>query len=127
MEWLTGLIRALDYIEENLEGEVDLKYAAQLAFCSFYHFTRMLGYISGIPLAEYIRRRRLSIAAVELTRSGIKAVDLAQRFGCDSPTAFNRAFKALHGRTFLGGCSPVISTHQLPVIYQRRCSNEVQN
>lgn len=97
MEWLTGLNRALDYIEENLEGEVDLKHAAQLACCSFYHFTRMFGYVSGVPLAEYIRHRRLSMAAVELTHGSVKVVDLAQRFGYDSPTAFNRAFKALHG------------------------------
>lgn len=97
MDWLTGLNNALDYIEENLDGEIDLRQAAKLACCSFYHFTRMFGYITGVPLAEYVRRRRLSAAALALSGGKVKVMELALRYGYDSPTAFNRAFKALHG------------------------------
>jgi len=87
---------ALAYMEANLDGEISTEKAAQLACCSQYHFQRMFSYIIGVPLSEYIRRRRITKAALDLQR-GDKVIDVALRYGYDSPTAFNRAFQALHG------------------------------
>ncbi|MNZ48814.1 Transposon Tn10 TetD protein [compost metagenome] len=96
MEWLELLNKALDYVEENLDGEIEYERAAQVACCSTYHFQRMFSYIAGVPLSEYIRRRRLTKAAFDL-QSGLKVMEVALRCGYESPTAFNRAFQQMHG------------------------------
>lgn len=98
MEWLDHLNEAVTYIEKQLAGEIDYDRVAQLACCSSYHFQRMFSYIAGVPLGEYIRRRRMSLAAVELQNGG-KVLDTALRYGYESPTAFNRAFQGVHGVT----------------------------
>ena len=97
MEWLRQLSRAIDYIEENLVGEISYDEAAKLACCSTYYFQRMFSYIAGISLSEYIRRRRMSLAAFELQTSNIKVMDIGMKYGYQSPTAFNRAFQSVHG------------------------------
>lgn len=97
MEWTEYLNSAVNYIEENLNGEIDYGLAARTACCSTYHFQRMFGYMAGVPLSEYIRRRRMSLAAVDLQNSQEKIVDIALRYGYSSPTAFNRAFQSVHG------------------------------
>ena len=96
MDWLKRMNDALSYIEENLGGDISIEKAARLACCSQYHFQRMFSYIIGVPLSEYIRRRRLTMAAFDL-QSGDKVIEVAQRYGYDSPTAFNRAFQTIHG------------------------------
>ena len=60
MDWITRLNQALAYIEEHLDGKIELEQAAKLAYCSTYHFQRMFTYLAGIPLSEYIRRRRMT-------------------------------------------------------------------
>ncbi len=97
MNWLSGLNDAIRYIEENLDGEIDLTQAARLASCSAFHFQRMFSYLAGVPLAEYIRRRRMTCAAFELQNTDSRVIDIALRYGYDSPTAFNRAFQSVHG------------------------------
>jgi AraC family transcriptional regulator len=90
---------ALQYIEEHLTETIDFKEVARLAVCSEYHFKRMFSFLAGMTLSEYIRRRRLTLAAVELTHSAIKVIDVAIKYGYDSPDAFTRAFQSLHGLT----------------------------
>lgn len=97
MEWLERLNRAMDYIEEHLEDTISYEEAAHITCCSTFHFQRMFSYIAGVPLSEYIRRRRMTLAAFELQRGGVRVLDLALRMGYDSPTAFNRAFQSVHG------------------------------
>lgn len=99
MDWLTQLNLALRYIEDNLDDEIDLNQIAKLACCSTFHFQRMFSYMAGVPLAEYIRRRRMTQAAFALQNSTVKVIDLSLRYGYDSPTAFNRAFQSVHGVT----------------------------
>ncbi len=89
--------RAMRYIEDNLLGELDTAQAAKTACCSEYHFRRMFSFLAGMPLGEYIRRRRLTVAAVLLKQGGIKVIDLALQLGYDSPDAFTKAFTAMHG------------------------------
>ena len=97
MEWIERLNASLNYIEEHLSEVIEIDDLAQIACCSSYHYQRMFTYIAGIPLSEYMRRRRMSIAAVELQQSEIKIIDLALKYGYNSPTAFNRAFQSVHG------------------------------
>lgn len=97
MEWLNHLNEALEYIESNLEGEIEIDQMARLAHCSGFHFQRMFSYVMDIPLAEYIRRRRMTRAAHDLQNTTDKILDIALRYGYDSPTSFNRAFQSIHG------------------------------
>ncbi len=99
MEPLRQLNQAMNYIEAHLAEEIDFKAVSQLACCSEYHFRRMFSFLSGLTLSEYIRRRRLAQAALELHNSNVRITDLAARYGYDSPDSFSRAFVALHGVT----------------------------
>jgi AraC family transcriptional regulator len=97
MEWLERLNQAVGYIENHLEGDIEYDEAARIACCSTFHFQRMFSYIAGVPLSEYIRRRRMTCAGLALQRGEEKVIDLALRYGYDSPTAFTRAFTGVHG------------------------------
>ena len=99
MDWLIKMNSAIDYIEDNLTGEIDYSIVAQRACCSLYNFQRMFSFITDIPLAEYIRRRRLTQAALELKNTDTKVIDAAVKYGYDSSTSFGRAFAAMHGIT----------------------------
>jgi AraC family transcriptional regulator len=99
MDSIKKMNDALNYIEENLDNEIDFKEVARLAFCSEYHFQRMFSFLAGTSLSEYIRRRRLTLAGFELKNSDIKIIDLAYKYGYDSPNSFTRAFQLMHGVT----------------------------
>ena len=96
MEWIDRLNESLFHIETHLTDEIDYAQLGRIACCSAYHYQRMFAYMAGVPLSEYIRRRRMSLAAVDL-QSGMKVVDAALKYGYNSPTAFNRAFQSVHG------------------------------
>lgn len=96
MDWSVRMNRALDYIEANLDGEIDFACAAKLAFCSSNNFSNMFLMATGIQLNEYIRRRRLTLAGLELQSNDEKIIDIALKYGYSSPTAFNRAFQNQH-------------------------------
>lgn len=97
MEWINRLNQAMDYLEDHLTDEIDMGRAAQLAVCSTYHFQRMFAYVTGVTLSEYLRRRRMTMAASDLTEGNMKIIDVAAKYGYESPTAFNRAFQSIHG------------------------------
>ncbi|WP_105615317.1 AraC family transcriptional regulator [Vallitalea okinawensis] len=99
MDWLQKMNGAIDYIEKHLIDDLDYEEVAKIACCSVYHFQRMFSFIVDIPLSEYVRRRRLTLAALEIQNSPIKIIDLAIKYGYDSPDAFTRAFKQIHGVT----------------------------
>lgn len=97
MEWIDRLNDTINYIEEHLTDEIDYEQLGHIACCSSYHFQRMFAYMAGIPLSEYIRRRRMSLAAVDLQGRDMKILDVAGKYGYSSPTSFNRAFQSVHG------------------------------
>ena len=99
MEWVERLNSAINYMEENMSGDIDMGQVAKIACCGTYHFQRMFTYMAGMPLSEYIRKRKMSLAAVELQSDNKKVLDVSLKYGYDSPTAFNRAFKSVHGIT----------------------------
>ncbi|WP_104181799.1 helix-turn-helix domain-containing protein [Arthrobacter sp. B0490] len=90
--------RAIDLIEADLPARVDVGRLARVALTSEYHFRRMFASLAGIPLGEYIRRRRLTAATGEIV-AGHAVLEVALRYGYGSAEAFTRAFKALHGMT----------------------------
>jgi AraC family transcriptional regulator len=97
MNPLHNFNQALTYIEEHLDGEIDLSQVANRACCSQYHFTRTFTFLAGISLTEYIRRRRMSLAAIQLRNSKARVIDIAVQYGYSSADAFSRAFAAVHG------------------------------
>jgi len=99
MDWLTRMNAAIAYVEENLTGEIDYETMARIACCSSHNFIRMFAFVTDVSLSEYIRRRRLTLAAYELQNDGTKVIDVAMKYGYDSPVSFARAFQQLHGVT----------------------------
>ena len=99
MDYLNRMNEALDYIERNLDGEIDYKKVSSIACCSVSYFQRVFSFITEISLSEYIRRRRMTLAAFELQNSDVKIIDLAIKYGYESPDSFSRAFQNLHGIT----------------------------
>lgn len=97
MEWLAKINSAIDYIENNINVKVDYEQAAQIACCSLSRFQNMFLFLTDITPSEYVRRRKMALAASELLNSEIKISDLSFRYGYESPEAFTRSFKALHG------------------------------
>jgi AraC family transcriptional regulator len=97
MDSLENMNKALAYIEENLDNELDMTEVTTIARCSELHFKKMFFYLSGITLLEYIRRRRLTMAGLELKDQNMKVIDAAVKYGYHSPDSFSRAFYHLHG------------------------------
>ena len=97
MDTLERFNSALAYIEANLDGVIDGKEISKITLYSAYQFQKIFTAMSGIPLSEYIRNRRLDRAAFDLQNTDETVGDIALKYGYDSPTAFNRAFQRLHG------------------------------
>lgn len=99
MDWITGIQRAIDYIEAHLTEQIDFEVAAKEAYSSSFHFQRVFGILCGYTLGDYIRMRRLSLAAEKLLRTNDKIIDIALEYGYDTPESFSRAFTRFHGIT----------------------------
>jgi len=99
MDLLTQLNQAMEYIEQNITDDEALLNVAYVTLYSTYHFQRIFNYIANMPLSEYIRRRKLSLAALDLQSTDNKVIDIAMKYGYDSADGFTRAFRAQHGVT----------------------------
>lgn len=97
MDSLSSMNNALAYIEEHLTEDMDYSKISKIAYCSEYHFKRMFSFLSGISLSEYIRRRRLTLAALDLKDSNLRIIDVAVKYGYSSADSFSRAFHSMHG------------------------------
>jgi AraC family transcriptional regulator len=97
MDSLSNMNKAMAYIEEHLTEDIDYSEIAKVAYCSEYHFKRMFSFLSGVGLSEYIRRRRLTLAAFDLKDKGLRIIDVAVKYGYDSADSFSRAFHSMHG------------------------------
>ncbi|TYQ18154.1 UNVERIFIED_CONTAM: AraC family transcriptional regulator [Acetivibrio alkalicellulosi] len=97
MDWVKQLNEAINYIEDNLSGEISYDAISKIAGCSVYNFQRMFSYIADKPLSEYIRSRRLTMAAFDLLNSTERIIDISLKYGYESQDAFSRAFKNFHG------------------------------
>ena len=97
MDWIIGLQKAIDYIEDNLTETIDYETVAAQSFSSSYHFQRVFSILCGFTVGEYIRNRRLSLAGAELAKSDAKVIDVALKYGYESPDSFAKAFRKFHG------------------------------
>ena len=87
----------IGYLEEYVTDEIDQDKIAQIACCSYYDIGRIFSSIVGISMSDYLRKRRLTLAGVDLKYNDMKVVDVAQKYQYDSPVSFARAFQAFHG------------------------------
>lgn len=89
----------INYIENNLDNTISYEKIAKISFSSMHQFGRIFSYVVGISLSEYIRRRRLTLAGFDLQSSNEKVIDIAVKYGYESPHSFTRAFVEMHGVT----------------------------
>ncbi|MFE1286505.1 GyrI-like domain-containing protein [Streptomyces sp. NPDC058751] len=94
---LERLNQALEHIERRLGQDIDVEELARVAATSEYHLRRMFSALAGMPLSEYIRRRRLTLAGAEVLTGRGTLLEIAVRYGYGSGEAFARAFRAMHG------------------------------
>lgn len=97
MDWITGIQQAIDYVEEHIMEPLDYAEIAKCAYSSSFHFQRVFSILCGFTLGEYIRFRRLSLAGSELLYSDAKIIDIALKYGYETPESFSRAFTRFHG------------------------------
>ncbi|MGI5358410.1 AraC family transcriptional regulator [Streptomyces sp. CA-252508] len=94
---LEGLNQAMEHIERHLDQRIETADLARIAVTSEYHFRRLFSALAGIPLSEYVRRRRLTVAGAEVLDGERTLLEVAVRYGYSSGEAFARAFRAMHG------------------------------
>ena len=97
MDWLQRMTDAINYMEQHVEEPFDIAEVAQIACSSSFHFQRMFHMLTGITVMEYLRKRRLTLAAQELAVKRTKVIDVALKYGYETPESFAKAFKQLHG------------------------------
>lgn len=98
-DWIEGFQASIDYIEQNLTKELDIGKIAKKAALSSFYYQRIFGAMCGMTVGEYIRERRMTLAAQELACSDCKVIDIALKYGYDSPDSFTKAFQRFHGIT----------------------------
>ena len=95
--WIDGIQSAVQYIEDNLTEELDIADISAKAYVSPFYFQKIFSILCGYTVGEYIRNRRLALAAEELSKSDTKVIDVAIKYGYESPDSFTRAFTKFHG------------------------------
>lgn len=99
MNWINGIQNALDYIENHITDKPDYSEIAEQAYCSVFYFQRIFNALCGMTIGEYIRNRRLTLAGSELSSLKSRVIDVALKYGYESPESFTRAFTKFHGIT----------------------------
>lgn len=97
LNWYEQINEAFDYIEDHLDSNIDIDKVANIMCQSTVSFQRTFSIFMNISIYEYIRRRRMTLAAIELQTNSIKVIDVALKYGYESPESFTRAFKVIHG------------------------------
>ena len=99
MNWSESIKAAIDYIEDNLTNDITINDISKKCYISPYYFQKGFAMLCGYSVSEYIRNRRLSLAGLELLNTDNKIIDIALKYGYDSPDSFTKAFKRFHGTT----------------------------
>ena len=94
---ISALNRLVDLVEKHLTEEFDVNGLARALGTTEYHLRRMFSSLAGMPLSEYVRRRRMTVAAADVVRGEDDLLSIAVRHGYGSTEAFGRAFRAVHG------------------------------
>lgn len=99
MRWIEGISNAICYIEDNITKDLNVEDIAKQAYVSTFYFQKGFSMLCGFSVAEYIRMRRLSLAGSDLISTDEKIIDIALKYGYDSPDSFTKAFTRFHGVT----------------------------
>jgi len=113
MDWLDTMNNAVEYIEATITEKLDIEKVAKIALSSTFHFQRMYHMITGITIAEYIRRRRLTLATQDIL-AGEKIINVAYNYGYETPEAFTKAFKKMHGISPTAAREPGVNLKAYP-------------
>lgn len=97
--WIEGFQKSIDFMEQNLTEEMNIEEIAGQAALSPFYYQRIFGALCGMTVGEYIRARRMTLAAQELAGAEVKVIDVAVKYGYDSPDSFAKAFQRFHGIT----------------------------
>lgn len=99
MEWTESISKALDYIEDNIDEELTISDIAKEALLSPFYFQKGFALLCGFTVGEYVKKRRLTLAGSELVSTDNTIIDIALKYGYDSPDSFTKAFTRFHGAT----------------------------
>lgn len=99
MEWTEAISKAITYIEQNITEDISIEDVAKHVNISAFYFQKGFSLLCGYTITEYIRNRRLALAAGELAAGNMKVIDAAVKYGYDSPDSFTKAFTRFHGVT----------------------------
>lgn len=99
MEWMTIIGNSIQYIEEHITEDITVDSIAKNANVSTFYFQKGFAMLCGFTVAEYIRNRRLALAGNDLLVTDEKIIDIAIKYGYDSPDSFTKAFTRFHGVT----------------------------
>lgn len=97
MDWIQGLSKAIQYIENHITDEIYIDEISSQAYTSSSHFQLIFHMVIGMTVGEYIRNRRLSLAAQDLLKQDNKIIDVAMRYQYDTQESFSKAFTRFHG------------------------------
>jgi AraC family transcriptional regulator len=97
VEWTKALKQAIDYMESNLLSDCKLEDVADYVHISPFYFQKAFKMITGYTIGEYVKNRRLYLAALDSIKTNIKVIDLAYKYGYDTPESFTKAFARFHG------------------------------
>ena len=99
MEWMKSISQAIEYIENHITEKMTVEDIAKKVNISPFYFQRGFRFLCGFTVMEYIRNRRLALAGNELAAGETKVIDIALKYGYDSPDSFTKAFNRFHGIT----------------------------
>lgn len=99
MNWSESISRAIEYIENNLTNDITIEDISNYAYISPFYFQKGFALLCGYSISEYIRNRRLTLAASDLLSTNERIIDIAIKYGYDSPDSFTKAFTRFHGTT----------------------------
>ena len=114
MDWVRTINNAIEYMENHLTDDITLADIARNVHLSAFHFQRAFSLLTEMSPAEYLRKRRLSQAGADLTGGEAKVIDVAMKYGYDSPESFTKAFTRFHG------VSPMQARKGSPVQFMNR-------
>ena len=97
MEWIQTIMKAINYIENNLTNEINAENVSSHIFMSGSNFQRVFSSVTGVTVSDYIRNRRLSLSGQDLFRSKSKIIDIAMKYQYDTSESFSKAFTRFHG------------------------------
>jgi AraC family transcriptional regulator len=97
MDGFQKMLDSIEHIEDNLDSYLSIQDIAAIACMSKFHFQRMFSMLTGYTVSEYIRNRRITVAAQELAHSKTKVIDVAFKYGYETPESFTKAFRRIHG------------------------------